>query len=67
MGRRIELPTCPSCEMDSGIRMMSTKEPPDFYIVCQICGFKTRPCASLSAATKDWCKYRRAKENKNET
>lgn len=64
MSGKIELPTCPACGMDSGNRMMNpNKEPPDFYIVCQICGFRTRPHVSLSAATKEWCKYKRVKEN----
>lgn len=67
MSGKIELPTCPACGMDSGNRMMNpNKEPPDFYIVCQICGFRTRPHVSLSAATKEWCKYRRVKENNHE-
>lgn len=67
MGRRIELPTCPACGMDAGFRKMNpNKEPPDFYIVCQICGFRTRPRASLSAATKEWSKYKRVGEHNYE-
>ena len=57
--KRMDLPECPICGMDAGKRMMSTNEPVSYYVVYEICGFKTRPHPTQSAATKDWQSKRR--------
>ena len=49
-----ELKLCPVCGMDSGVRKVTVKTPERFFVVCEACGYKTRPHNSQSAATKDW-------------
>ena len=51
---RSPLNTCRVCGMDAGERMVTEKEPAQFFVVCRICGFKTKPCKTQSAATKEW-------------
>ena len=57
--KRMDLPECPACGMDSGKRIMTDQEPPSYYVVCELCGFKTRPHPTQSAATKEWAKKKR--------
>ena len=49
-----ELKHCRVCGMDAGARKVTVKSPERFYVVCEICGFKTRPHKSQSAATREW-------------
>ena len=51
---RTPLHLCRVCGMDAGQRMVTTTTPERFFVVCQICGFKTRPHKSQNAATKEW-------------
>lgn len=57
--KRMELPECPVCGMYAGKRMMSETEPPQYYVVCEVCGFKTRPHPTQSAASHEWTKRKR--------
>ena len=57
--KRMDLPECPVCGMDSGERIMTDQEPPSYYVVCELCGFKTRPHPTQSAATKEWLRKKR--------
>lgn len=57
--KRMDLPECPICEMDAGKRMMTEKEPVSYYVVCEVCGFKTRPHPTQSAATNEWSRKKR--------
>ncbi len=49
-----DLKPCRVCGMDAGQRMVAETVPEKFFVVCQICGFKTRPRPTQSAATKEW-------------
>jgi hypothetical protein len=49
-----ELKHCRVCGMDSGARKVTVKYPERFYVVCETCGFKTRPHSSQAAATREW-------------
>ena len=49
-----ELQTCPVCEMDAGVRKMTVTVPEQFFVVCECCGFKTRPHKTQGAATLEW-------------
>ena len=49
-----ELKECRVCGMDAGERMVTVKVPEEFFVQCMICGFKTKPHKSQSAATKEW-------------
>lgn len=51
---RVELKECRVCGMDTGKRMVTETVPEKFYVVCEICAFKTKPHKSQSAATKEW-------------
>lgn len=51
---RTELKPCKCCGMDSGVRMVTETVPEKFFVVCQICPYKTRAHKSQSAATKEW-------------
>lgn len=57
--KRMKLPECPVCDMDSGKRMMTENEPVNYYVVCEVCGFKTRPHPTQSAATNEWSRKKR--------
>ena len=48
------LNTCRVCGMEAGERMVTETVPEKFYVVCRICGFKTRPHKGQSAATAEW-------------
>jgi hypothetical protein len=48
------LKCCRVCGMDAGNRVVTDTVPEKFFVVCQICGFKTKPHPTLSAATKEW-------------
>lgn len=61
-----DLPECPICGMDSGKRMMTNHEPAQFFVVCEVCGFRTKPCNSQGAATQNWGRYKRTR-NSSET
>ena len=49
-----QLNPCRVCNMDAGERMMTETLPEKFFVVCRVCGFKTRAHASQSAATREW-------------
>ena len=50
------LPVCPKCGMDSGARKVSygngTQE--RYFVVCETCGYMTKPHPTQTAATKEW-------------
>lgn len=48
------LSECPKCYMDSGKRMVSETIPEKFYVVCESCGFMTKPHNTQNAATHEW-------------
>ena len=49
-----ELKVCRMCGMDSGIRKVTIKYPERFFVVCEVCGYKTRPQPTQSGATREW-------------
>lgn len=52
---RAHLPVCPVCGMDSGERMVADgKVPEEYYVVCQVCGFRTKPHPTPNAAGREW-------------
>ena len=55
-----KLKHCRVCGMDSGARKVTVKSPERFYVVCESCGFKTRPHKSQAAATREWNNEREA-------
>lgn len=48
------LQPCRVCDMDAGKRMVTDDVPERFFVVCEICGFKTKPHKNQSAATREW-------------
>jgi hypothetical protein len=50
----MSLNTCRVCGMDSGARKVTETEPARFFVVCEACGFKTKPHKVQSEATKEW-------------
>ena len=52
--RRAPLKECRVCGMDAGKRMVTEDVPEKFYVVCEICAFKTKPHPNQNAATKEW-------------
>lgn len=62
LGFRLDLMECPICGMDAGRRMVTEEVPEQFYVGCEICGFKTKPCKTQSAATNEWSKLSRVKK-----
>ena len=55
---RMELPACPKCGMDSGRRVVTDIDDvamERYFVICDACGFRTKPRASQAAATHDWC------------
>lgn len=57
--KTVRLKDCPVCGMDSGIRKMTVRVPESFFVVCECCGFMTKPHKSQEAATKEWNCYKR--------
>ena len=51
---RHPLKECRVCGMDAGMRMVTEELPERFYVVCEVCAFKTRAHKSQGAATKEW-------------
>lgn len=51
---RKPLQECRVCGMDSGLRMVAEAGPERFFVVCQLCGHKTKPHTTQSAASKEW-------------
>ena len=51
---RMELPVCPKCRMDSGRRVVSDGVPERYFVVCETCGYMTKPHPTQTAATKEW-------------
>lgn len=53
---RMALPVCPKCGMDSGVRKVlygaGTEE--RYFVVCETCGYMTRPHRRQSSATNEW-------------
>lgn len=50
----LDLKPCRACGMDAGARKASETIPEKYYVVCEVCGFKTRPHPTQSAASKEW-------------
>ncbi|MBQ9733948.1 MAG: hypothetical protein IJV74_06915 [Clostridia bacterium] len=48
------LPPCRVCDLDGGLRMVTDTVPEQYYIVCQVCGFRTKKHPTRAAATRDW-------------
>ena len=48
------LPVCPKCGMDSGRRVVSDGIPERYFVVCETCGYMTKPHPTQTAATKEW-------------
>lgn len=48
-----ELPPCRVCGLDGGLRMM-TENPEQYFIVCQVCGFRTKKFTTRAGATRSW-------------
>jgi len=42
------------CGMDSGIRKITTTVPEEHFVVCEVCGFKTKRHKSMAHATREW-------------
>lgn len=51
---RTELKTCRVCGMDAGERMVTERVPEQFFVVCRICGHKTKPHKTQAHATREW-------------
>ena len=51
---RKALPVCPNCGMDSGKRFISDTVPERYFVVCETCGYITKPHPTQTAATKEW-------------
>ena len=49
-----KLKHCRVCGMDSGVRKVTVKVPEKFFVVCEVCGYKTRPHNTQSGATREW-------------
>ena len=49
-----ELEVCRVCGTDSGVRKVTTKVPESHYVVCEYCGYKTKPHSTQSGATREW-------------
>ena len=47
------LPVCPNCGMDSGKRLISDTVPEKYFVVCETCGYMTKPHPTQTAATKE--------------
>lgn len=46
---------CCACGMDAGARrVVVSKVPEEYFVECQICGFKTKRHTTLNAATREW-------------
>ncbi len=45
---------CRVCGMDAGERMVTETVPEQWFVVCRVCGFKTRGKPSKSAASREW-------------
>ena len=45
---------CRVCGMDAAERMVTETLPERWYVVCQVCGFKTHGHPSKSAASREW-------------
>ena len=54
-----ELKHCRVCGMDSGVRKVTVKIPEKFFVVCEVCGYKTRPHNTQGGATREWNNERR--------
>ena len=52
--RRTALNVCRKCGMDSGIRKVTDSVPEEYFVECEICGFKTKRHKSLPHATREW-------------
>ena len=50
------LSECPECYMDSGKRMVTETIPEKYVVVCESCGFMTKPHSTQNAATHEWNK-----------
>ena len=55
---RKALPVCPNCGMDSGDRkvLYGSGAQEKYFVVCETCGYMTKPHTTQSAATKEWMK-----------
>ena len=60
-----ELKPCRVCGMSAGARKVTVKVPEKFFVVCEVCGYKTRPHESQSSATREWNNERNMKNAEN--
>ena len=56
-----ELKNCRVCGMDAGMRKVTVKVPEKFFVVCEVCGYKTSPHNNQSGATREWNNERNRK------
>ena len=47
------LPVCPKCGMDSGKRFISDTVPEKYFVVCEPCGYMTKPHPPQTAVPKE--------------
>ena len=50
----VPLGLCRVCGMDAGIRKITTTVPEEHFVVCEVCGFKTKRHKSMPHATRKW-------------
>ena len=56
---RYALPVCPKCGMDGGRRGVLETNPEQYFVVCEVCGFQTKPFSTQQGATYSWKKAKR--------
>lgn len=54
--KRDGLPLCPKCGMDSGKRVVIEGSNEQYYVVCETCGYRTKPHPNQVAATHEWAR-----------
>lgn len=52
--KRVDLKPCRVCGFDAGKRMVTENEPAKFFVVCEVCGYRTSPHPSQNAASREW-------------
>ena len=49
-----ELNNCPKCNRFAGRRKIRNSIPEEFFVVCEVCGYKTKGHTTQHAATREW-------------
>lgn len=52
----VNLKHCKVCGMDAAARKVHEGVEDKFYVVCEVCGFKTKGHKNQSSASKEWNK-----------